>query len=349
MAFKQSWRTLARSLMGEAEFTSREVAERAGVDLEQAQRLWSALGFPRVPEEDRAFTRSDVEMLSAAAALIAQGVTEPHVLLRLTRVTGQALGRLAEAHVSATRGQLRDLTGGGAAPEDATIAATEALVPVLESFIRYAWRRHLLASLFRQGALAAGVSGDERILVVGFADLVGFTAASQVLDEADLAAMVDRFEVLAYEHIPTHGGRVVKVIGDEVMFVAESSFAAAEIALSLIEGFGADESVPNIRAGLALGRALSWEGDLFGPTVNLASRLTDLAYPGTVLVSDELQGDLLGRPNFLLRGLRPVRLKGIGRTPVWVLRRAPQPEDASRRELSRRPRGAKRRSVASPK
>jgi adenylate cyclase len=330
--------------MGEAELTSREVAERARVDLDHAQRLWRALGFPRVPDDDRAFTQADVEMLSAAAALVGQGVAEPHVLLRLTRVTGQALGRLADAHVSATKGQLREVTGGRAAPEDAAIAATETLVPVLESFIRYAWRRHLLAALFRQGALAPGVSGDERLLVVGFADLVDFTAASQGLDDDDLAAMVDRFEALAYEHIAAHGGRVVKVIGDEVMFVAESSFAAAEIALSLIEGFGADEAVPDIRAGLALGRPLSWEGDLFGPTVNLASRLTDLAYPGTVLVSDELQRDLLGRPAFLLRGLRPVRLKGIGRTPVWVLRRAEQSEKASRRI-----RGEKRRGVASPK
>ena len=110
------------------------------------------------------------------------------------------------------------------------ISATETLVPILEPFIRYARRRHLMASLYRHRALAESASSGEQIMVVGFADLVGFTAASQALDESELAAVVDRFAALAYEHIPAHGGRVVKMIGDEVMFAAESSFNAAEIA-----------------------------------------------------------------------------------------------------------------------
>jgi adenylate cyclase len=338
MYFKKSWRTLAQWLMGASEFTSREVAAQAGVDFDQARELWRALGFPPVPDEDRVFTRSDTEMLRAAAALLDQRITAPHVLLQLTRVTGQTLGRLAEAQVSATAGQLRDLVDERAAAEDAIISATETLVPILEPFIRYAWRRHLLASLLRHGALGESISGTEQIMAVGFADLVGFTAASQALDESELAAVVDRFEALACEHIPAHGGRVVKMIGDEVMFVSTSSFNAAEIALSLIEAFNDDEIVPNVRVGVALGRTLSWEGDRFGPTVNLASRLVNLAYPGTALVSEELHAELLGRPNFFLRGLRPVRLKGIGRTRTWVLRRGGEREHTSRHVSRRRAR-----------
>lgn len=332
MSFSRSWQNLARSLLGKPELTSREVAARAGVDLDQARRLWRALGFPPVAGEDRMFTRSDAEMLAAAAALLSQRVAEPQVLTQLTRVTGQSLGRLAEAQVSAATLDLRDLVKKGGASEDAAIGAIERLLPVVEPFIQYVWRRHLLASLFRQGAVAENVPGGQRILVVGFADLVDFTAASQALDESELAAMVERFEVLAYDHIPDRGGRVIKMIGDEVMFATEGSFDAAEIALSLIEAFSDDELVPNVRVGLALGRALSWEGDLFGPTVNLASRLVNLAYPGTALVSDGLHEELLGRPSFSLHGLKPVRLKGIGRTRAWVLRRASEQRRVSRRE-----------------
>lgn len=276
------------------------------------------------------FTRSDTEMLRAAAALLDRRIAEPQVLLQMTRVTGRALGRLADAQVSAAAGQLRDVVADDAAAEDAMISATETLVPILEPFILYAWRRHLLASLYQHRALAESVSGGEQILTVGFADLVGFTAVSQALDESELATVVDRFEAAAYEHIPARGGRVVKMIGDEVMFIAENPASAAEIALSLIEAFSDDNLIPDVRVGLALGRTLSWEGDRFGPTVNLASRLVNLAHPGTALVSKELHDELLGRPEFFLRSLRPVRLKGIGRTPTWVLRRARQPEDTSR-------------------
>jgi adenylate cyclase len=173
----------------------------------------------------------------------------------------------------------------------------------------------------------AATTGDQaaatRTVVVGFADLVGFTAISQQLNEHELAAMVDRFEALAYEHIPERGGRVVKMIGDEVMFSVESAAAAAEMALALVEAFASDPALPDVRAGLALGPTLSWEGDLFGNTVNLASRLVNLARPGTVLISDELGYELEAQGIFELRHLRPLSLKGIGRVRAWVLRRRP--------------------------
>jgi adenylate cyclase len=336
MSFRTSWHRLAQALIGAPEFTSLEVAAHAGVDVEHARRLWRALGFPPVPKDDRVFTRSDSEMLGAIAALLDQRIAHPEVLMQLTRVTGQSLGRLAEAQVSAAALPLRNVSNGdSAAADDATIAATETLVPILEPFIRYAWRRHLLASLFRQGALADSATSTQPIMVVGFADLVDFTATSQALDESELAAMVNRFEALAYEHIPENGGRVVKMIGDEVMFAADSSFNAAEISLSLIEAFHDDDLVPNVRVGLALGPTLSWEGDLFGPTVNLASRLVNFAYPGTAVVSAKIHEELLGRPSFFLRGLKPVRLKGIGRTPTWVLRRASDEKHPSQQRRKR--------------
>jgi adenylate cyclase len=145
---------------------------------------------------------------------------------------------------------------------------------------------------------------------------------SQALDARELAAMVDRFEAIAYEHIPERGGRVVKMIGDEVMFAVDDGAVAADIAVALVEAHARDAALPDLRVGLATGPVLSWEGDLFGPTVNLASRLVNLARPATILASDELGERLGDDPRFTLRHLRPVKLHGIGRVRAWVLRRA---------------------------
>jgi adenylate cyclase len=134
--------------------------------------------------------------------------------------------------------------------------------------------------------------------------------------------MVDRFESIAYEQIPERGGRIVKMIGDEVMFAVDDGGFGADIAIGLVEACARDPDVPEIRIGLASGPTLAWEGDLYGPTVNLASRLVTLARAGTVLVSDELGERLRDDPRFELRHLRPVNLQGVGRVRCWVLRRS---------------------------
>ena len=110
------------------------------------------------------------------------------------------------------------------------------------------------------------------------------------------------------------------MIGDEVMFAAESAAEAGRIALDLVRVFTDDETLPDIRAGLAYGPALSWQGDLFGSTVNLASRLVNIARPGTVLISEPAAKELEANESFAVRVLRPLRLKGMGKVTFAVLR-----------------------------
>lgn len=317
------WRALAESLLGPAELTPPDVAREAGLDLADARRLWRALGFPPVPDDEPVFTRSDVEILRAVRAVVEVQITHRDDLVQLTRVIGQALARVADAQVSATAERLeRGLEDGSAAeivPADVT-ARIASLAPSLEQFLAYVWRRHLLAALRRRSAQP---SARDASLAVGFADLVGFTALSQALEPRALADAVDRFEAIAYEHIPELGGRVVKTIGDEVMFAADDPAVAADIALALADAYQRDPALPGVRVGLAHGPTLAWEGDLFGPTVNLASRLVNLARPNTVLASDDLGRTLKSEPRFALKHLRAVSLQGIGRTRLWVLRRAP--------------------------
>ena len=320
-----TWHALSRILLGDPKFTASEVAQQSGVDLEQARRLWTALGFPPIPDSERVFTRSDVAMLAGVCRLLTalDGATD--VVLQLTRVTGQALARIAEAQVATTAEQL-DLSKIAAEPDriaERLIAGFQPLLPTLEPFLGYVWRRHLLAAMLRVAVAGSTDTTRPGALAVGFADLVGFTAISQQLDEKELASMVDRFEALAYEQIMERGGRVVKMIGDEVMFSADAAAVAAEMGLALVDTYARDSALPEVRVGLAYGPALSFEGDLFGPTVNLASRLVNIARPGTMLVSDDLAMQLQGISTLTLRSLRPLQLKGIGRTHVWVLRPAP--------------------------
>src|SRR5262249_47383881 len=119
---------------------------------------------------------------------------------------------------------------------------------------------------------------------VGFVDLVGFTPLSQQLSEAELAGVVERFEDTAYDVTTARDGRVVKLIGDEVMFVAGDAAAACDIALTLVERFAGDPSATP-RGGLAYGNLLVRGGDYYGPIVNLASRLAELAVPNELLVT----------------------------------------------------------------
>lgn len=297
---------LARAVLGEPTYTPPQVAAAAGVPLEEVRRLWRALGFPPVDEEVRAFTAADVDTLRAARQLVERQLAAPEVLVQLTRVTGQSLARIAEAQVAAG-------ADGHDAPAELGVLAT-----AFEPLLTYVWRRHLVAAALRT-AMAGDAPGGAQ-LVVGFADLVGFTAFSQRREPAELAAAVDRFETLAYEHIPERGGRVIKMIGDEVMFTVDDGPTAAAIALALVDAYGRDPQLPAVRVGLALGPVLAWQGDLYGPTVNLASRLVNVARTGTVLASEELGERLEQDGGFALRHVRAERLKGIGRVRMWVVR-----------------------------
>ena len=312
------WRTLAQRLLGEAKLTPLQVAARAGVPVEQARRLWRVLGLPPVADNESNFADSDVAALRSVSELLEQGSTDSAAVVQVGRVIGRSMAQVAEAFVAAIMDRLTHLSP-PAPLEDSAPRLIEALAPTIESLLGHVWRRYLLAALLRTLTNDAAPAGDHG-LTIGFADLVGFTAISQQLDAAELAATVDRFEGLAYELIVGRGGRVVKMIGDEVMFAVDDGHTAVQIALDLVEACAADPGLPEVRVGLASGTALAWEGDLFGPTVNLASRLVNIARPGTVLASDAL-GRQLPSSSFELRHLRPLGLKGIGRVRFWVVRR----------------------------
>jgi adenylate cyclase len=313
-------------LGGVRRYTRAEVAERAGVDIELARRLWRALGFADVDDGKIAFTERDVEALRTVRLLVDTGIIDADAQVAVTRAMGQSLSRLADWQVAT----ITDAFARSEAirAEDATVVARE-MVPVMEGLIGYVWRRHLAATAGR--LLATGRTDVvSQSMVVGFADLVGFTSLTRDVDQEALAALVERFEAVAADTVAGGNGRVVKTVGDEVMFTAGDAATGAEIAMTLSERLGADEDLPELRVGVALGTLLSRLGDVYGEPVNIASRLTTAARPGSVLVDRELAAALEGDERWRLRRVPPRPVRGYALLQGFRLRRADEADAASR-------------------
>jgi len=310
---------LETALLGAPTSYSREeVAEQVDVDIEQARTVWAALGFPEIPAGEKAFTDRDIDALRTAMELRDSGVVDPDTLLVLARAMGQGLARLAEAQVEVFRGQAAALT-----PEEAHAAALEAaelVLPRLESLVVHIWRRQFAAATERSFAALATDGHPE--LAVGFVDLVGFTQTSRESDAAGLQRLLERFERETSLRVTSHGGRVVKTLGDAVLFVADTVAGAAEVALETVAAHEQDETLPEVRAGVALGPVLTRLGDVFGEPVNLASRLTDEARPSSVLVDRAAADALAQDASYKVVRLQHRAVRGYRALRPAVLRRA---------------------------
>ena len=313
-------------LLGAPIYTAPEIAEKAGIDEDTARRYWRALGFADIPGEETAFTDLDLAALRGALMLTEAGFAKPEVNLQIARVMGQAMSKIADAQATSIGNRITEAAheAGGSLDDisESIVTDTSRLVPINESFLSYMYRRHLAAAAKR--TVFSEQTSDEAglILSVGFADLVGFTAITRRLEDFELEALVERFETISYDTIGSLGGRLVKMIGDEVMFVAEQASVAADIALTLAERCAADEKLPGLRIGLARGPVLRRAGDYYGPMVNLANRIAGVPSLEPVLVSWSIRDALRDEPAFSLKRGRNRHLKGIGRTTIYSLRRA---------------------------
>jgi adenylate cyclase len=244
---------------------------------------------------------------------------------------GQSLSRLADWQTDMLADLLvRAAADEGADPETTAqraVQAAEALLPRLRKVQDYVWRRHLAANADRLIS-GAGAPGDRRELAVGFVDLVGYTSRSRGMGGRELGRMIEDFESTAAEVIARHSGRVVKTVGDGVIFTAATAVSAVLIGLELPEAWEAEDRPP-LRTGAAYGAVLTRLGDIYSPVVNMASRLTSIARPGTLLVDRELAQRLRGMPAFRVRPLRRVSVRGYDHLQPWLVRRRPTDDDSS--------------------
>ncbi|NUP03435.1 MAG: adenylate/guanylate cyclase domain-containing protein [Nonomuraea sp.] len=306
---------MERTLLGvPPRFTREQVAAGAGVSQELAERIWRALGFAQLADDAVAFTDADVAALRRVRRMLDGGLLDEPTVIRMARALGQTTARLAQWQAEIMIGAV--LPDEPAADDLTRVLDTaRALLPDFEHVLIHVWRAQLAAAGTR--LLAIADDHDELVparvsIAVGFADLVSFTRRSRELGERELADLVEGFESRAADVVAAHGARLVKTLGDEVLFTAPAPAQAAAIALDLAESL-------ELRIGMAYGPVVPMMGDVFGTTVNLAARLTAIARPGTILIDSDLADGLEG---FEVHKIRKRPARGLGVVQPYVLRRS---------------------------
>ena len=316
---------LERAILGEPPvFNAQQVSAETGVTVEEAQRLWRALGFPEHGLETTAFNHADVEAVTTLLAAVSSGLIDFDMAVNLTRALGQTMARLADWEVGTLIHRVEELETGdeatGSRMGSAMRVVGEFSTPFEELMI-YAWRRHLAAAVARIEALGANEEDLHTVqLTVGFADIVSFTALSNEISEDRIGDLVEVFESRCADVVASQRGRVIKSIGDSVLFVNDEPIRAHDTAEGIIQVIGRDSRMPDVRVGLATGSVVMRLGDVFGPPVNLAARLTAVARRNRVII-DETTARRLPEDQFETRRLpaRPVR--GFGDIEPLAVRR----------------------------
>ncbi|RAJ71676.1 adenylate cyclase [Streptomyces sp. Amel2xB2] len=317
------------------QYTPFQAARAAGVSMELASRFWRAMGFADVGQA-RALTEADVLALRRLAGLVEAGLLSEAMAVQVARSTGQTTSRLADWQIDSFLMGLTEPPEPGMSRNEVTYPLVQLLLPELQEFLVYVWRRQLAAATGRVVQALDDEDTVARRQAIAFADLVGFTRLTRRLEDDELGELVEAFETTAADLVAANGGRLIKALGDEVLYVAEDAGTAAEIGLRLIETMANDPTMPELRVGIAFGTMTTRMGDVFGNTVNLASRLTSIAPKDRVLVDGDFRAelvasgdapeseketeDLSGFP-YALQPLyqRPVR--GLGVVEPWMLGR----------------------------
>jgi adenylate cyclase len=314
-----------RALSGEARYTPREVAEEVGLPVDFVLAMRQAVGIARPDPDERVFDEEDRATAQTFARIRAAGVKEDG-MLEVARVLGRSLAQVTEAMrmVFARALAEQDVDEPELAARNAE-AATD-LVPLISPLMDHTLRLHFRDQVRNQqyGGLELAGAGEPgvRQVYVGFSDVVGFTRLGERIEITEVGSMLETLTSLAQEALRPPA-RLVKTIGDAVMFVSPTPGELIETVLTLTErAEQAGASLPAIRSGLAAGAALSREGDWYGPPVNLASRVTGVARPGSVLATEDVldaaPDDYLGSPagEFRLHGFER-------RVPLYRVRRRP--------------------------
>lgn len=252
------------------------------------------------------------------------GLIDADLAVSLTRAFGQTMSRLSDWQVSAMLQRLEALEpepDGSTSRADTVRALVEGYRDPLEKLLVYVWRRHLAAAVARVGGLTGDDEAHTTDVTVGFADIVSFTALSNELGETRIGDLVELFEGRCADVITMQGGRLIKSIGDSVLFTNDDPVRAYDTAEGIINVVGRDSRMPDVRVGLASGSVVLRLGDVFGPPVNLAARLTAVARRNRIII-DQATADLLPADQFETRRLpaRPVR--GFGLVEPVAVRRS---------------------------
>lgn len=325
-------RQLEHILGGAPTMTVAELAERAGVSEEFARMFWKAMGFPSPPSGEPCYVDADADALAAVGEVVERGIIDTYTAISLLRAQSHTTDRLVLWQTEAMVEHVaRSLQLDDTSARLVVLDHAELMVDLLVEQVGYAWRRQLAALLSRMDAeVSQSRQANDApwimplIRGIGFVDMVAYTRRSAELGTHALADLIQTFEFTARDVVTAAGARVVKTIGDAVLFVADELEVAVDVTMDLVQALAAKENMLPVRAGVVWGGVLSRSGDVFGPTVNLASRLADVAPAGTVLTdvatAEELFRSPAGRRYAMVRRA-DAELQGMGMISPIELRR----------------------------
>src|SRR4051812_24401765 len=302
-----------------------EMAAEIGISVDLVHRFTRAAG---VRIADDAFRESDLDMFRLFGT--GTGMFGEELVLQFIRAVGSSMARVADAALAMflveVEGPLVQ-QGAGAMPLAAASEEAVALIDIVPDVMAGLFRLHIQAAVTRQRIVNRSTENPSLFrLAIGFVDLVGFTPYTESANVDEVAQLVESFEARANDVVGQRGGRVVKHIGDEVMFVEADPVVACDIALRLVESFGEDVGVAP-HAGVGFGPVVARGGDYYGSVVNLTSRIADLAVPGEVLVTEAVESVAVGDEQLGFEPAGRRMLKGFAEPiPLWsVTRSRPTP------------------------
>lgn len=323
-------------LQGQPIYNELELCEATGATSAQVNDYWQTLGLPITNKDARVFTQADAEAIKSLLELAESEQFDHRTLTSLIRSAGHTAERLALWQAEAlVEHYAHNFGWDDSRARLEFLSEFERMHTVFAAQMEHAWRRQMAALA---GRWFVEFSGDKGVTrgpgqlplprAVGFADIVSFTSQTAKMRSSELSDFVSNFEAAARDIITKAGGRVVKTIGDAVLFIADDVETGAEAAIGLAEG-GKSESMkelPQVRVSLVWGRVLSRFGDVFGTSVNLAARLSDEARPGTVMMDPNTAGLLATNSNYALIAHDEREIQGLGPISPVQLQRAFKPE-----------------------
>jgi adenylate cyclase len=325
-------------------YTATEVEERTGLPAELLIRIRRLAGLPDSGREDVVFAEEDVELAASTKEFIDAGFSE-EAIFEITRVLGEGMSRLAATVVAGFTEAFLEPGAGEQEVGDRFAALAEQFIPTVTPILVSTFKAHLRESVKRgmlsRAELEAGKVADAQELTVCFADLVGFTRLGGEIALEDLGSLAGQLAHLASD-VTEEPVRLVKTIGDAAMFVSPEPKPLVMTALRLVDAVK-DAELPSLRAGIALGPATARAGDFYGPSVNLASRVTGIARAESVLCTQEVRDATEEAFDWSSAGKH--KLKGVSKQVALSRARLRQHDGSSEdNDGARRGKGKRKRS-----
>lgn len=317
-------------LGGEPTLSARDLALAAGSDVEEVGAFWLAMGFPAIDPDEVAFTERDQEAFLDWHHLTRSGAIDEATGRSLLRAQSHIADRLALWQVEAlVEDAMRRMDLDDTSARMVVLDQMRTHVDLLGRSLVYSWQRQLealLSRVDREVSLRGRESSKRRFPLnrsLGFVDMVSYTSSSTILG-GRLVGLIERFEDASRSAVTQAGGRVVKMIGDAVFFIADDMSTGLRVVTSLIERLQADDDILPVRASFVRGDVFSRSGDVFGPPVNLASRLVDVAPVGQIL-TDPATAAAIGAGEdgvgYRLEAFPSAELRGFGTVSPYLLSR----------------------------